>query len=485
MSLRTRVTVLVAAAVAVAILAGSAATYLIVRDRLGNDVDGRLTGLARSAVQELPPAARSLLSGRSQARLNLVRKMLATLAPPARAKPTAGTATLGVVGYQQYVDRGGGVTPAGSPLPASLVAQAAAVAAGRQASFFIDLRLSGEHARVFTTRATDGLAVQTVLPLSDIDSALSDLRIALVIVSVCGIAVAAALAPPIARTILRPVVALTAAAERVSRTRDLGERIDAAAKGELGRLSQAFDRMLSALQDSSNAQRQLVADASHELRTPLASLLMNIDLLADGSRPLSKTDREHLIDDLAHEIRELGRLTNDLLDLARDEDITPQLEDLRLDMLVEETLVRARRHAPSQRFELNGDPCVVRGVAPQLERAISNLLDNAIKWSPPGMPIEVTVSKGTVLVRDHGPGIDEHDLPHIFERFYRAQRSRDLPGSGLGLAIARQVAHNHDGHVNASNAPDGGALLSLSIPTTGSETSASHDLLNGPPATVS
>ena len=441
---------------------------MIVRDRLGADVDGKLTALARASVAELPAAAHVDAPPHVDSSLLRVRKLLATLAPlgssNAFTTKVPRAPRLGAVGYRQYVDESGGVSPANSPIPAPLLSAGAEVAARHRGGFYANAIVSGERARVLTASATSGLAVQTALPLSDVDKALADLRTALLIVSLCGIVLAALLAPVIAKGLLRPVVALTDAAERVSRTRNLKESIDTKTSGELGRLSRAFDRMLRALEASADAQRQLVADASHELRTPLASLHMNIELLAEGPQRLRKEDRQRLINDLAEQVQELGTLTNDLIDLAHEEDVSSQLEELRLDTLVGEVVNRRRRHAASQRFEVKTAPCVVRGVAQQLARAVTNLLDNAVKWNPANQPIEVQVSNGTVVVRDHGPGIAQSDLPHVFERFYRSDHSRGLPGSGLGLAIVHHVAEAHGGHVSAENALDGGALLSFSLP---------------------
>ncbi len=236
---------------------------------------------APASVAELPAAAHGDDPPSVDSSLLRVRKLLATLAPlgssNAFATKVPRAPRLGAVGYRQYVDEGGGVSAANSPIPASLRSAGAEVAARHRGRFYATAIVSGERARVLTAAATSGLAVQTALPLSDVDEALADLRTALLIVSVCGIVLAALLAPVIAKGLLRPVVALTDAAERVSRTRNLKESIDTRTSGELGRLSRAFDRMLRALEASADAQRRLVADASHELRTPLASLHMNID----------------------------------------------------------------------------------------------------------------------------------------------------------------------------------------------------------------
>jgi two-component system sensor histidine kinase MprB len=221
--------------------------------------------------------------------------------------------------------------------------------------------------------------------------------------------------------------------------------------------------MLEALQTSEHAQRQLVADASHELRTPLTSLRTNIEVLAQVDA-LPPADRERLLADVLAQLDELTVLVTDLVDLARGDEHASVTEDVRLDLLVGEAVERARRHALGRRFETHLDPCLVRGVPSRLDRAVSNLLDNAAKWSPIGGRIVVRVAGGEVRVRDYGPGISESDLPFVFDRFYRAPAARGLPGSGLGLAIVRQVVESHGGSMRAEQ-PDGdGALFVMQLP---------------------
>jgi two-component system sensor histidine kinase MprB len=232
---------------------------------------------------------------------------------------------------------------------------------------------------------------------------------------------------------------------------------------ELSRLGRSFNTMLEALDASQRSQRQLVEDASHELRTPLTSLRTNIEVLA-GSDSLPPEDRRRLLRDVVRQLEELTALVADLVDLTRGDEPDSAVEDVRLDMVVAEAVERARMHSPDKRFALELEPCLVAGVPARLDRAVSNLLDNAAKWSPPGGTIEVDVRDGELSVRDYGPGIDPADLPHVFERFYRARSARGLPGSGLGLAIVRQVAESHGGDVSAETAPGGGAWLRLRIP---------------------
>ena len=235
-------------------------------------------------------------------------------------------------------------------------------------------------------------------------------------------------------------------------------------------MAERFNEMLErleisrgALDASVTAQRQLVADASHELRTPVTSLRTNIEvLLSDGV--LDEEDRRRLLTDVVEQSEELSTLVADLIDVARG-DVPPEnLEDVRLDRLVEAGLDRARRNSPRSHFTVDLRPVVVVGSAERLMRAVNNLLDNACRHTDPGTPITVTVDDHGVTVRDRGDGISEQDLPHVFDRFYRGENSRARQGSGLGLAIVRQVAEQHGGTISAANATDGGAIFTLALP---------------------
>jgi two-component system sensor histidine kinase MprB len=367
-------------------------------------------------------------------------------------------------GYAQFVSPGGKVLdpqPPKKPL-LPVTKETRTIAAGLRKPFFYDSTVAGLHVLVLTAPVPGG-AVQAAVSAAAADRTLNRLALALVLVSIGGIVVAAGLAVLVSRAALKPVAELTATTERVSRTQDLSERLSVAGDDELARLAMSFNRMLAALDASSQAQRQLVADASHELRTPLASVLMNIELLGETGR-LPADERERVIADLSEQIHELTVLVGDLIDLARDEPTDAEATDVRLDAIVGDAIVRAERHARGQRFTLDSEPTIVVGVGPRLERAVNNLLDNALKWNPPGEAIEVTVRNGEVTVRDHGPGFKETDLPHIFDRFYRATGTRGLPGAGLGLAIVRQVTEAHGGTVDGANAPGGGALLRMRLP---------------------
>ena len=219
---------------------------------------------------------------------------------------------------------------------------------------------------------------------------------------------------------------------------------------ELGRLATRFNEMLEALERSVGAQRRLVADASHELRTPLTAVRTNLDLLREGKLPADEAQRA--LDESSVELDGLTTLVADLVELARGEERKLRVEDVHLDDLVATVVERAKSRAPQMTFVTSLAPAQVNADPVLLERAISNLIDNAVKWSPAGGPVEITVRGGEVVVTDHGPGIAEEDLPRIFDRFYRAATARSKPGAGLGLAIVREAATAHGGTATVENA---------------------------------
>jgi len=262
---------------------------------------------------------------------------------------------------------------------------------------------------------------------------------------------------------LRPVRRLGASMERVARTEDLTP-LPVEGDDEIASLARSFNQVLVALGASQDRQRQLVADASHELRTPLTSLRTNIELLTQADQSLDPQQRQELLGDVRAQIDELTTLIGDLVELARDEPPVPTVEAVDLADLVEQALARVRLRAPSVTWALDVEPWWVLGDAGGLERAVTNLLDNAAKWSPEGRTVHVALDGGTLTVDDEGPGIAPADLPHVFDRFYRSAESRGMPGSGLGLAIVRQVAERNGGSVEAGVSPYGGARLALRLP---------------------
>jgi two-component system sensor histidine kinase MprB len=275
------------------------------------------------------------------------------------------------------------------------------------------------------------------------------------------VAVALAVGWVVARSALAPVRRLRVAAREVATSGDPERVVPVEGNDELADLAASFNEMLVALRRSLAAQRQLVADASHELRTPLTSLRANVDFLRNDP---ALAGRAAVLDDVGRELEDLSGLVTDLVDLARIESTTDAPSEVRLDEVVAAVVSRTERRWPDVAFTARLAPTVVLALPGQLERALANLLDNAAAWGGPGQPVEVDVAGGEVVVRDHGPGIPPGDLPHVFERFYRAAGARGRPGSGLGLAIVQQAAIASGGSVTAESPADGGTRMRLRLP---------------------
>jgi len=337
------------------------------------------------------------------------------------------------------------------------------VATGKSNAYFVNTTIQDIRWREWVAPTQGGGAIVTVAPLEPTLHALERIRFWILLVGAIGIAIAAGLAAVVATAALRPVRRLTAAAENVASTGDLSERVDVKSDDELGRLATQFNAMLAALESSVGAQRRLVADASHELRTPLTAARTNVELLREGKLP--ETEQGRALDEAAIELDALTKLVADLVELARGEERKLRLEDVQLDDLVAATVERAQARAPQVTFVTALSPTHVTADPVLLERAVSNLLDNAVKYSPDGAPIEVSVRAGEVVVADHGPGIADEDLPRVFDRFYRAATARSKPGAGLGLAIVREAAEAHGGTATAESSSSG-ACFRLALPTT-------------------
>ena len=436
MSFRARLALVAAAAVALAIVVASFVIYFVVRDQLRATVD---SSLETTAAQ---------LAGTP------VHDFNHFAAPPSQLG--------GAPGYPQIVSASGDVFPHGLRVALPVTDAVERVARNGTGAFLMDSHVNDTHIRVITFPYAPGFAVEIARPLTEVDHSLGRIENYLILIAGGGIAIAAALGLAVSRAALAPVRRLTATAENVTETGDLSQRIDSGGRDELGRLAASFNAMLGALEESTRAQRQLVADASHELRTPLTSLRTNIEVLA-SDRTLPPGERERLLKDVIEQLGEMTTLISELIDLARGEQETAASEEVRLDLVAADAVERARRNQPTVTFVTNLQESVVQGVPSTIERAVANLLDNAAKWSPPGGDVEVGVRGGAVTVRDHGPGIDEQDLPYVFDRFYRAPSARGQPGSGLGLAIVRQVAEAHGGAVVAERAEGGGTRVVLRL----------------------
>jgi len=446
MTFRTRLVLAATVAVVFAVLVAAIASYFAASNALINSLDNSLSSRASSSINDAAIRGRPLDQ-------NDFYGEDASVIPP--SCPSSGV-----------------------QLP--VTGSTCAVASGRAKPYFATVQVNGVPYRELVTPVPPGIlvsttagveqfpnggALQLATPLSGVNSQLTNLGLALTAVAIAGILLAILLGWLVARTALVPLDELTSAVEDVAETTDVSKRLDAGGPDELGRLRRAFNRMLAALQRSHEAQRQLVLDATHELRTPLTSLRTNLEVVR-RLEDLSPADRTVLVDDVLTQMQELTTLIGDLAELSRGEQRHERPAPLRLDQLVEDAVAVAATHGRSRgvTLELSAQPTWVQGRREGITRAVGNLLDNALKWSPDGAVVEVACAAGQVSVRDHGPGIDPADLPYIFDRFYRAPAARGLPGSGLGLAIVAQVAQADGGQVGAATADGGGAVLRLRVP---------------------
>lgn len=471
MSLRGRVSLLVMVTVGLTLTIASMVSYIVVRNEINTRFDEDLFQRAAFA------ATSSLLANPDQLGTNRdVAVFLNALGVQETIIEPDGTPVVPLT--IQVTMNGHAMTVQ----PAAPVGQPELdVAAGRYLQNTRTVVESGGAYRVISAHLGNGSTLVLAASLAPTQATLHTLGLASVLVGLFGIAIAGTAGFFVGRAALRPVARLTVATEYIANTGDL-RRIEVSGNDELARLTTSFNTMLVALARSQDYQKRLVADAGHELRTPLTSIRTNLDLLAqamaepDNPR-LSAQDRVDLMNDVRAQMEELSILISDLVELSRDERPVHAIEQIDFADVVERAVQRVQRRASSLTYDVQLTPWYLQGNPAALERAVTNLLDNAAKWSPPGGTVSVSLREGALQVADQGPGIADEDLPHIFERFYRSPEARTMLGSGLGLAIVRQVAENHGGRVAAARAPGGGALLGVWLPGVGGLS------LNEPPKT--
>jgi two-component system, OmpR family, sensor histidine kinase MprB len=473
MSLRARMGLASGIAVALAVIAVVVSAYAGTRSELRGQVDNNLRTLSR---QVLPgpsgPGSASPGDGQSARGPNPTFGF----GPSGREPPGVGDEGLGIdgragpafggaAGIITLIYRNGEIyVPRGQQYRIPVSPHVKAIAASGDGRYLTDMHVNGTHIRVLVTGIGADGALAVALPLTDVDKALASQLLLLLIIGAAGIALAAVLGILVAKTALAPIARFTRQTELIASHPERldTERLEESGGDELARLARTFNATLDALERSVQAQRNLVADASHELRTPIASIRANLQLMRDEAL-LSSEDREALRSDVIEELDELTALVGDVVELARGSKHGGEPGDVRLDEIVDEVVERYRRRSSELSFEVQIEPTLVRGEGDRIARAVSNLVENAVKYGADGRAIEVDLDDGTVTVRDHGPGFHEADLPFVFDRFHRAKDARSKPGSGLGLAIVRQAAEAHGGFVQAVNAPDGGAILRINF----------------------
>ncbi|CAM5721278.1 histidine kinase OS=Streptomyces alboniger OX=132473 GN=CP975_16435 PE=4 SV=1 [Streptomyces alboniger] len=462
--IRSRLALLVAAAVAFAVAAVSVTCWFIVQGKLYGELNDDL----QSSMRGMP----------SDAFDQLTKTCL--------QEPTSDTLGMGrLKGYAQVVRSDGKVCLVNDSTAQVKITDGDKAVAKNPDPDSGTLRngtdSDGNAVRVLTTAVVikDGPVVRGVVadyalviavPLKGTQSTLNELALILLLVSGVGVLGAGAAGLAVARAGLRPVDKLTEAVEHVARTEDLTIRIPVEddSEDEVARLSRSFNSMTSSLANSRELQQQLIADAGHELRTPLTSLRTNIELLTrseETGRPIPAADRKALLASVKAQMTELAALIGDLQELSRSEGQQGErVQVIALEDTVESALRRARLRGPELTITADLQPWYVRSEPAALERAVVNILDNAVKFSPEGGVIEVRLNEGVLTVRDHGPGIPAEELPHVFDRFWRSPSARALPGSGLGLSIVARTVEQAGGEVALARAEGGGTVATVRLP---------------------
>jgi two-component system sensor histidine kinase MprB len=446
MRLRGKIAIAMAVLTALTAIIVAVSTYVVTDNRVRSEVDQYLNSYAQRFQD---PDGRQAAITCSQG--------------PSRRLPQGGQRndeSIEGVAFQ-CIDANGGVVATIGVASLPVNGRDEAIASNGRGKQIRTVQVSGDTWRVETVGIAQGGAVQIARDYGETNRVLSALRIWLSLIVVAAAAISALVGWLIARRATKPLVQLTDAAEEVASTGRLDVDVPEAGKDEPGRLARAFATMLAALGQSREQQQQLVQDAGHELRTPLTSLRTNVETL-QRYPDLPKETRDSILGDLESETRELGSLVDELVQLATDTwDDEPE-EEVSLAQIAERVVERTRRRT-ARIVEIDAQPAPMIGRPRELTRAIGNLVDNAAKFSDAPTPVEVIVRPGFVSVRDHGPGIAAEDQPHLFDRFYRAADARSKPGSGLGLAIVDQIVRAHGGTVSVANAPDGGAIFTITF----------------------
>jgi two-component system sensor histidine kinase MprB len=441
--LRTRLTVIVAVIVAVAVVGGAYAAHLSAQHALDEETDKFLHDRASGFVQHPIPDHGGF-----------------------GGFPTDGEGAGRYFQFdavQQIIDRDGRITNALPDQPTLPVdASDREVARSARQMRYRDVTVGDGAYRMITASLPNGGAVQIAREVSETDDVLDVLRTRLVIIALAGIALAALAAWLVMRRATRPIVELTDTAEHIAETQDLTTPIAVTGHDEVGRLAASFNTMLIALDTSREQQQRLVVDASHELRTPLTAVRTNIDFLGHATT-LDADARAQLIAETRLELDELTNLVSEMVELATDVRSEEPVAPVALADVANEVAARFRRRSGHD-IDVHLDaPSVIDGRRAMLDRAVANLVDNALKFSPRGAAVDVTVHGATVEVADRGPGIDPDDRGRVFDRFYRATSARTLPGSGLGLSIVAQIAALHGGTVTLEPRDGGGTVARLAL----------------------
>lgn len=452
MSFRLRVAAIIAASVAVVVAALTVAAYVYVR----SEVNGGLDRSLRTSLQDLQQERSTVESDDDPAPDGLPRPVL-------RTRPGVPTYFVQLVAADGTVSLAQG---ASGSLPVTPAVRRLARSGGSSFLYDADVKdtsVKDAHVRVLAAPYSPGTVVLVAAPFVEVEQTLRRLQVAALLAGLGGALFGGLLGLLVTGATVRPLRRLTVAAEQIAVTRDLSTQLPVRGRDEVSRLTTTFNAMLLALRDAEGAQRRLVADASHELRTPLTSLRVNVELLAGKGGRLPAGERKAVLEDVVSQARELGDLMAGILELARGQEQQGAAVEVEVEEVIARALTTARRDWPTVQFDSELTPWRAWGDPDRLQRAIVNVLGNAAKYGGAHGPVRIVLDAGVLTVTDNGPGIAKGDQDKVFERFYRAPGTQNMPGSGLGLAIVRQALTDMGGTARAETAPGGGAVLILDL----------------------
>ena len=442
MSFRARVAVLVALVVAIAVACVAGSFLYLARGQAVESIDSKLRLRASAVIQ---------LSEKFGRLREFDRRMFGEYAPDD-------------VLLQIFDDSRRIWASNVEPLP--IRPENLLVAQRKISSRIATTEIAGYRMRVLTLPLrTPGRAAMIARPMDEVDAQLAGLWRMSIQIFVIGVAGSGLIGFVVAGRVVRPVRRLTEAAKRVAETQNVDQPIDVKRDDEFGQLASSFNEMLGALSLSREQQHRLVTDASHELRTPITSLRTNLEYMQRNSS-IEEDERRLILDDVLFELDELTGLVTELVDLATDQHHMGEAECIELDELVDAVVQRHRRRT-SYNIVYTATSSQVMAAPALVERAVSNMVDNALKWNPPDSSVQVRVENGSVIVSDSGPGIPVEEHEQVFERFYRTEGARSFPGSGLGLSIVRHVAESFGGQARIIDDGQPGTTIELSFPPVG------------------
>ena len=442
MSFRARVAVLVALVVAIAVACVAGSFLYLARGQAVESIDSKLRLRASAVIQ---------LSEKVGRLREFDRRMFGDYAPDD-------------VLLQVFDDNRRIWASNVEPLP--ILPEDLLVAQRKISSRISTTEIAGYRMRVLTLPLrTPGRAAMIARPMDEVDAQLAGLARMSIQIFVIGVAGSGLIGFVVAGRVVRPVRRLTEAATRVAETQNVDQPIDIKRDDEFGQLASSFNEMLGALSLSREQQHRLVTDASHELRTPITSLRTNLEYMQRNSS-IEEDERRLILDDVLFELDELTGLVTELVDLATDQHHMGEAECIELDELVDAVVQRHRRRT-SYNIVYTATSSQIMAAPGLVERAVSNMVDNALKWNPPDSSVQVRVENGSVIVSDSGPGIPVEEHEQVFERFYRTEGARSLPGSGLGLSIVRHVAESFGGQARIIDDGQPGTTIELSFPPVG------------------